>query len=114
MEISLGYRHTFGDVSLSINPNVTFNKNEVIDIPNQEKIIQGEAGINFVGADEFYRAQQGRPMGFFYGLQTAGIFQNQQEVNSYVDKGGKRIQPDAVPGDVRFVPQWRRRDRCKR
>jgi TonB-dependent starch-binding outer membrane protein SusC len=103
VEISLGYQRTFGDVSVSVNPNVTFNKNTVIDIPNQEKIIQGEAGINFVGGDEFFRAQKGFPMGYFYGLQTAGIFQNTSEVNSYVDKGGKRIQPDALPGDVRFV-----------
>lgn len=36
------------------------------------------------------------PIGYFYGFKTAGIFQSQAEVDSYV-------QNDARPGDLRFV-----------
>ncbi len=66
----------------------------------------------FNGFDEMNRAQIGHPVGYFYGLQTAGIFQNQEEINSYRSKEGKivfRIRHS--PGDVRFVDRnWRRRD----
>ncbi len=36
-------------------------------------------------------------------LQTAGIFQNQQQIDSYVDKNGNKIQPNAKPGDIKYV-----------
>jgi hypothetical protein len=36
-------------------------------------------------------------------LKTAGVFQTEEEVNSYRSKSGKLIQPDAKPGDVRYV-----------
>jgi hypothetical protein len=49
-----------------------------------------------------YRAQVGYPIGYFWGYKTAGIFQNESEVQSYT-KDGKLIIPTAVPGDVRFV-----------
>src|SRR5699024_11319046 len=40
---------------------------------------------------------------YFYGYKTAGIFQNWDEVNNYVNADGKIMQPNAQPGDVRFV-----------
>lgn len=42
-------------------------------------------------------------MALFYGRKTDGIFQNWDEVNSYVNKDGELLQPNAQPGDVRFV-----------
>lgn len=53
----------------------------------------------------------GHPIGYFYGYKTAGIFQNQQEVDAYVDKDGKPIVIGSEsgiarkPGDVRFIDQ---------
>jgi len=54
------------------------------------------------------RGQNGYTYPFFYGLKTNGIFQNWDEINSYTwtnpETGETRlIQPNAVPGDVRFV-----------
>lgn len=40
-------------------------------------------------------------MALFYGRKTDGIFQNWDEVNSYVNKDGELLQPNARPGDVR-------------
>jgi hypothetical protein len=50
----------------------------------------------------FIKAMNGEVWPYFYGYKTNGIFQNQEEVDSYV-KDGKKIQPSAQPGDVRFV-----------
>ena len=49
------------------------------------------------------RAENGYPFPFFYGYKTDGIFQNQDEIDSYLNADGGLIQPSAVPGDVRFV-----------
>nr|WP_254640205.1 SusC/RagA family TonB-linked outer membrane protein [Chitinophaga sp. GbtcB8] len=102
VEVALGYTHRFGELSFGINGNVTLNKNDVIDIPNAEKVIVGDANVPFVGIDEIFRTQQGHPVGYFYGLKTDGIFQNEAEVQSYTGKNGL-IQPNAKPGDVRFA-----------
>ena len=52
------------------------------------------------------RMEKGYPMAYFWGYKTMGIFQNQEEVNSYIhinEDGTKQlIQPDAKPGDFRF------------
>ena len=40
---------------------------------------------------------------FYYGFKTDGIFQNQAEIDAYVNSKGEKLQPAAKPGDVRFV-----------
>lgn len=102
IELGIGYNHSFGELTVGINTNLALNDNKVTDIPNPEKVIVGEANITYVGIDEIYRAQAGYPIGYFYGLKTAGIFQNEAEVQGYTGKNGP-IQPNALPGDVRFV-----------
>ena len=49
------------------------------------------------------RGSNGQPFPYFYGYKTDGVFQNMDEVRAYVNKDGKMIMPDAVPGDTRFV-----------
>lgn len=61
--------------------------------------LDGIQGISGGGT----RASNGEPFPYFYGYKTAGVFQNMDEVRSYVDKNGNMIMPDAVPGDTRFV-----------
>jgi TonB-linked SusC/RagA family outer membrane protein len=103
IELAVGYSHSFGDLNVGINANMALNDNKITDIPNPEKVIVGEGNITYVGIDEIYRAQAGYPIGYFFGLKTAGIFQNETEVQSYTGKSGAPIQPNALPGDVRFV-----------
>jgi TonB-dependent starch-binding outer membrane protein SusC len=102
IEASLGYNHQFGDLNVGVTGNMAYNKNEVVEIDNLEKIIHGPANQLYQGMTEMYRAQVGYPIGYFYGLKVAGIFQNEAEINSYT-KGEELIQPNAVPGDVKFV-----------
>lgn len=95
-EVAVGYRKSFGNWNFGINANVSHNKNEVLRIANNEGIIHGESNLLFQGLDEMNRVEVGKPMGYFYGLKTAGIFQNAAEVAA-------GVQPNAQPGDVRFV-----------
>ncbi|WP_142685048.1 SusC/RagA family TonB-linked outer membrane protein [Chitinophaga polysaccharea] len=104
IELGINYNHQFGEVTIGIGGNIAFNKNTVIDIPNQEGVLHPSYnGVLSSNMDEYFRAQNGMPIGFFYGLKTAGIFQNQAEIDAYTSKSGQRIQPGAQPGDVRFV-----------
>jgi TonB-linked SusC/RagA family outer membrane protein len=47
--------------------------------------------------------QTGYPLYSFSVVPTNGIFKSQDEVNAYRDKAGNLIQPNAKPGDLRFV-----------
>lgn len=102
-EIAVGYNKRFNDDwQLTVNANLSHNTNEVTRVATQNGIINGESNLLFQGLDEMNRVEEGKPIGYFYGLQTAGIFQNQAQIDAYT-KDGNLIQPNAVPGDVIFV-----------
>jgi TonB-linked SusC/RagA family outer membrane protein len=102
-EIALGYNKRFNDDwQLTVNANLSHNTNEVTRVATPNGIINGESNLLFQGLDEMNRVEVGKPIGYFYGLQTAGIFQNQAEIDAYAQNGSP-IQPNAVPGDVKFV-----------
>nr|WP_068890144.1 TonB-dependent receptor [Pedobacter panaciterrae] len=103
IELALTYRSNAGDFNYSVGVNGAYNKNKVGNIPTADGIVHGLANQLFDNSLEFYRAQSGFPIGYFWGLKTAGIFQNEAEVLNYKSAGGKVIQPSAAPGDVKYV-----------
>lgn len=103
VELALNYTNKIGEVNFTIGGNIAFNTNKVLRIATADGILHGATAVLSSAMDEFYRMQAGYPIGYFYGLKTAGIFQNQQEIDNYKSKSGAAIQPTAKPGDVRFV-----------
>ena len=104
VELALNYRNTIGkNFSYSVGVNGSYNKNKIGNIPTNDHIIHGNTNVLFANSLEFYRAQNGLPVGYFWGLKTAGIFQTEAEVLSYKNKSGKVIQPEAKPGDLRYA-----------
>jgi TonB-linked SusC/RagA family outer membrane protein len=101
LEADVTYRKQFEKLYLSVSVNGAFNKNEVLEIKNTEQRLQG--GDGGFGQSGVLFAEVGTPMGVFYGVKTDGIFQNQGEINAYVSETGAKIQPNAVPGDIKFV-----------
>ncbi len=53
--------------------------------------------------DYIVRNAEGESLSQFWGYKTAGIFQNETEVKSYTNEHGESLQPNAKPGDLRFV-----------
>jgi len=98
-EVELGYRKKIGEVSFGINGNISFIKNEVQKLAPQVNFLDG-AGFQTLGA--VTRIQEGHAYNEFYGYQTDGIFQNQQQVDAYTNSDGQLIQPKAAPGDFKF------------
>lgn len=104
VELQINWNHSVNDFKYSISGNIGYNSNEVVRIANQESYIDGKDNILGSGTGVFYRAEVGKPLGYFLGYRTNGIFQNQAEVDSYVKPGtDQKIMPNAKPGDVRFV-----------
>ncbi|MEX6686355.1 TonB-dependent receptor [Danxiaibacter flavus] len=92
-EFSATYRENRTPVKYFGTVNVTTLRNKVSDLGyNRSRLFDG----NTVTAI-------GNPIGMWYLLQTDGLFQNQAEIDAYKNKDGKVIQPDAKPGDIRFL-----------
>jgi TonB-linked outer membrane protein, SusC/RagA family len=103
IEVELGYRQRFGDVLFGVNGNFSYIKNEVTYVASDADFIVGDASFQTMGP--ITRTQVGQSYNSFFGFQTAGIFQNQAEIDAYRNKDGQLIQPDAKPGDFKWVDQ---------
>lgn len=100
VEFELGYKFNIADARIGIKGNASYLKNELLEYGNET----GYADLDsFQGVGTITRAENGKPFPFFYGYKTNGIFQNYDEINSYVNSNGGLIQPNAKPGDVRYV-----------
>lgn len=102
LEFEMGWKDSIKDFSYWVNTNWSYSRNKLIDLGNAS----GEQNYESAGASgvgDYVHAKNGEVWPYFYGRKTAGIFQNWNEVNSYVNENGELLQPNAQPGDVRFV-----------
>jgi len=101
LELELGYNKKFGQLNFAANGNVAYLKNKVTYVASDANYITGDASFQSMGA--VTRTQAGQSYNAFYGYKTAGIFQNMAEINAYTNSTGGLIQPNAKPGDFRWV-----------
>lgn len=99
-EISLNHRNNVGDLYYHVGVNATFIKNELTEVNGSRDEWQG---FNPHAKGTITYAKTGHSIGYFNLIKTDGVFQSQQEIDAYVDKNGNKIQPNAQPGDLRFV-----------
>lgn len=103
VDLEFGYDKTYSpDFRFSASANVSFLRNEVTLLGNEAGFLTGQTwgpqGLQIT------RITEGLPIGYFYGYQTDGIFQNQDEVWSHTGgENGDTLQAGAVAGDFRFV-----------
>ena len=104
IELALTWNDEIGkDFHYNIGVNGTYNKNKVGNIPTEDGIIHGNTNQLYDNSPEFYRASNGHAIGYFWGYKTAGIFQNQQEIDDWIAAKNGVLQSDVKPGDVKFV-----------
>lgn len=101
IELELSYLKTIGQFSFSVTGNFATLKNKVTYVAADTNFIAGDVGFQTMGA--ITRTQVGQPYNAFFGYKSDGIFQNQAEINAHVDKNGALIQPNARPGDFRWL-----------
>tara|TARA_B100001093_G_C26848889_1_gene1024145 strand:- start:45 stop:3137 length:3093 start_codon:yes stop_codon:yes gene_type:complete len=99
-ELLLNYSNTINNnLSYRLGYNITKLDNEVISINSDVALEGGSFGV---GQPAPSRMELGQPIGYFYGLQTDGIFQTQAEVDAHPAYNlPGQISPQ--PGDLRFV-----------
>lgn len=101
IEVETGFRNVTDNWSFDVSLTGTINRNEVTRIDNEEGRLFG-AGVS-TSMNNVAMAEVGRPIAFFWGYETNGIFQNEQEIQNHVGPDGELIQPNAQPGDLIFV-----------
>ena len=104
-EVMLNWNDRVNDFSYGVTLSGAHNKNEVTRIANTDGIIHGPSHVLSQGTAAVSRVEVGHPIGFFYGYETDGILQNQDEVDAYLRPDGTPYFNDQRPGDVRFVDQ---------
>ncbi|MBN1182767.1 MAG: TonB-dependent receptor [Bacteroidales bacterium] len=105
IELNVTYNKTQGDFTYNISANGAYNKNKLLEIDTDDGIIHGADNTLYANSPEFYRAEVGHPIGYFWGYEMDGLFQYSTDVTSHTNSTGTIIQPNAKPGDVRYVDQ---------
>ena len=98
-EFEFGYAtNPNNPIGVNVNLNFTYLKNEVTSVPDGIDFIPG-ASFG-VGGNTATRFEAGFPIGYFFGYQTNGIYQNQTQIDN-----SNIIQDGAQVGDLIFVDQ---------
>jgi hypothetical protein len=104
-ELSLGWRDRVGEFTYNIGANLTSIRNKVLRLGEAEGFREG-------WYNQVNRTEEGRSIADFYLIETAGIFQSMDDIFDYTtsvtnESTGESqtilIQPNAKPGDIRFV-----------
>jgi hypothetical protein len=95
-ELGAQHRLERGDFRFNTALNVTTTANRVVSLGNGgQPILSGIAQVA--------RTAVGDPIGSFWVRRTAGIFQTDADVQAWKNANGQVIQPNARPGDLRFI-----------
>ena len=109
VELSFTWNDKVGDLRYSVGLNGSYNKNKVLYINNADGMIHGEKKIisENVAKEDGFRAEPGKPIGYFLGMASEGIFQNQAQIDEYNAKGYLFMNgyENAQPGDVIWINQ---------
>jgi hypothetical protein len=109
VELSFTWNDKVGDLRYSVGLNGSYNKNKVLYINNADGMIHGEKKIisENVAKEDGFRAEPGKPIGYFLGIASEGIFQNQAQIDEYNAKGYLFMNgyENAQPGDVIWINQ---------
>ena len=94
-ELALSFNSAVGELSYNIGGNFTTVRNEVIN--TYEDIPFGGGSI------DNYRIEAGYPVNYIFGYQVAGIFQNQAEIDAWLENNeDQSVSQTYQPGDRYF------------
>jgi len=96
-EFNLNWRDKVGELTYNVGLLGSFLHNEVLEIGGSIGIDSTLVGGDVTTVGNVTQTRVGIPVGSFYGYKTDGIFQNEDELNSYPH------MPQAGVGDIRYV-----------
>jgi TonB-dependent starch-binding outer membrane protein SusC len=86
-------------LSYFVGATASLNRNRVVNLNGGLPYFDGNINGYFTT-----ETKAGYPIGGFFMRKVIGVFQNQAQINNYVDKNGKQLQPGAAPGT--FIYQF--------
>ena len=100
VELEANYRFKVSGIDFRVGANASYLYNRLVDLGTATGF---ENLDTYANVGTISRSENGYAYPYFYGRKTNGIFQNWAEINAYKNTQGGLIQPNAQPGDVRFV-----------
>lgn len=100
VEFGINYTNNLGGFNYNLFGTVTAVKNKVIELGTGSQQIFGGQPTHHGASSTLTEA--GGSIGSFFLIRDIGVFNSQEEINSYA-KNGTLIQPNAAPGDVKFL-----------
>ncbi len=97
VELNLGYNDRWNDWTLQVNANVSYNKNEILDL----------GGVGYLASGN-RRNAVGQAYGAYYMYKADGFFASDEEAQAYMDQySGKSGYPFGARkfkgGDLKYV-----------
>lgn len=104
IELQLGWSDNIGEVNYFINTNFTTVNNEVLDVWRDQPFTTRVAIDGDINTGSDLRIEKGLPMFAHWGWKVDGIFQDQEEVDRYLEEITDRTidQTKLAPGDFYF------------
>ncbi len=97
-ELSLNWNDKVGEFGYNVGVQLSGVRNKAIKFSGDGPV-WGGSGLS----ESIIRNDDGGLISRFFGYQADGLFQNWEDVYSHTDEHGTLIQPDAQPGDIRFL-----------
>jgi TonB-linked SusC/RagA family outer membrane protein len=92
-EISLAWKDKIGEVGYGFGMSASTNKNEILKLGyGRTELTQWDT-----------KSRVGHSIGDWFLIKTDGLFKSDTEVLAHVNSKGKLIQPNAKPGDIRYI-----------
>lgn len=102
LELSLTYNSDpKKEFRYSVSGNFSKINDKLISLPNNISTYGSSPSVR--GLLSPIRTEVGHPLYSFYSVKTDGLFQSQDEINNYKSASGALVQPNAKPGDIKFV-----------
>lgn len=100
IELAVNTKNITGEFEWSTSFNVSYNQNRIVSLNDSVPLYTGSIGLN---QNLAIQHPGGYPINEFYGFVTAGVFQNQKEVNGWaVQVPGADPYNRTSPGDIKF------------
>lgn len=90
-ELSVTHNNNIGDLKIGVTANVSAFRNKVLSLGGGQPVY----ATAHLG-ETITKTEVGKPVGYYFGYQTDGIFQTQADVDKSAQKGL------SSPGDLRF------------
>ncbi|MEY3051429.1 MAG: hypothetical protein RLY31_1214 [Bacteroidota bacterium] len=103
LEMEIRYTPRLGNRwEANIAGNLSYVRNTILDLGEDKTFLPGLQRFGPQGI-ELTRTLEGYAYESLYGFRTDGLFQNEAAVAAHTNADGQALQPNARPGDIRFV-----------